>query len=212
MAALVLDVSVWSADLANLESELARLAPAADSFHFDAGDGHFVPFLLFFPDLIARLRPLTPIEFHLHLMATRPLDLLPAFLEAGIDRVTLPIEVGKRVARALEFVLERGRKAGLSIDLDTTPVEVKDYCRLISRITHMGTPMGVKGCDLDDRACPRITELRRLYPRVEVFADGGIREHTVPLLRTAGAHGIVPGSLICNAPDINERLAWLRSL
>lgn len=212
MAALLLDVSVWSADLANLEAELARLSPAADSFHFDAGDGHFVPFLLFFPDLIARLRPLTQIEFHLHLMATRPLDLLPAFLEAGVDRVTLPLEVGKRVSRALEFVRERGRKAGLSIDLDTDPIEVKDYSGLISRITHMGTPMGVKGCDLDERACPRIAVLRHLFPRLEVFADGGIREHTVPLLRQAGVHGIVPGSLICAAPDPGERAAWLRSI
>lgn len=212
MAALLLDVSVWSADLANLESELARLAPAADSFHFDAGDGHFVPFLLFFPDLIARLRALTAIEFHLHLMATRPLDLLPAFLDAGIDRVTLPLEVGKRVSRALEFVLDRGRKAGLSIGLDTAPIEAKDYSRLVSRITHMGTPIGVKGCDLDERAGPRIAELRRLYPQMEVFADGGIREHTVPLLRQAGVHGIVPGSLVCNAPDLDRSLSWLRSL
>jgi len=212
MAALVLDVSVWSADLANLEAELARLAPAADSFHFDAGDGHFVPFLLFFPDLIARLRPLTSVEFHLHLMATRPLDLLPAFLDAGIGRVTLPLEVGKRVSRALEFVLGRGIKAGLSIDLDTPPIDVRDFAPLVSRVVHMGTPMGVKGCDLDHRACARIAELRRLYPQTEVFADGGIREHTVPLLRQAGVHGIVPGSLICNAPDLDRRLSWLRSL
>ncbi|HNY42497.1 MAG TPA: hypothetical protein PKJ41_19000 [Bryobacteraceae bacterium] len=212
MAALVLDVSVWSADLANLEAELRRLAPAADSFHFDAADGHFVPFLLFFPDLIARLRPLTSIEFHLHLMATRPLDLLPAFLDAGIDRVTLPIEVGKRVSRALDFLLDRGKKTGLSIDLDTAPIEVKDYVGRISRIVHMGTPMGIKGCDLDVNACPRVTELRHLFPNAEVFADGGIREHTVPLLRQAGVAGIVPGSLVCNAEELDARVAWLKSL
>jgi ribulose-phosphate 3-epimerase len=212
MAALALDVSVWSADLANLESEIRRLAPAADSFHFDAGDGHFVPFLLFFPDLIARLRPLTSIEFHLHLMATRPLDLLPAFLDAGIDRVTLPLETGKRVSRALDFLLERGKKTGLSIDLDTEPIEIKDHASRISRIVHMGTPMGLKGCDLDPNACQRIAELRRLFPAIEVFADGGIREHTVPLLLQAGVAGIVPGSLICNAEDLDARAAWLRAL
>lgn len=80
MARLLLDVSLWSADLANLEPEIRRLEPFADSFHLDAADGHFVPSLLFFPDLIARLRELTRVPFHLHLMATRPLDLLDAFL------------------------------------------------------------------------------------------------------------------------------------
>ena len=93
---LRLDVSLWSADLANLEAEIRRLEPFADSFHFDAADGHFVPTLLFFPDLVARLRGLTTTEFHLHLMATRPLDLLGAFLDAGVDRVTVPLEIGKR--------------------------------------------------------------------------------------------------------------------
>lgn len=212
MAALLLDISVWSADLANLESEVRRLAPAADSFHFDACDGHFVPSLLFFPDLIARLRPLTPIEFHLHLMATRPLDLLPAFLHAGIDRVTLPIETGKRVSPALDYVLQRGGKTGLSIDLDTELLQIRDFVPRISRVLVMGTRMGIKGCDLDPGACSRITELRRLFPALEAFADGGIREHTVPQLRQAGAHGIVPGSLVTNAEDLDARLAWLRSL
>lgn len=212
MAALVIDVSVWSADLANLESELRRLEPAADSFHFDACDGHFVPSLLFFPDLIARLRALTPIEFHLHLMATRPMDLLPAFLDAGVNRVTLPLEAGKRVSVALDYLLERGIGTGVSIDLDTPPVQVKDFAGRISRVLHMGTAMGIKGCDLDPRACGRIAELRRLFPTLEVFADGGIREHTVPLLRQAGAQGIVPGSLVCAAADVAARAAWLRSL
>lgn len=212
MAALLLDVSVWSADLANLESELRRLEPAADSFHFDACDGHFVPSLLFFPDLIARLRPLTGKEFHLHLMATRPMDLLPAFIEAGVSRVTLPLEAGKRVSAALDYLIGRGIHTGVSIDLDTPPVQVNDYAARISRVLHMGTPMGIKGCDLDPRACGRIEELRRMFPRLEVFADGGIREQTVPLLREAGVHGIVPGSLICAAQDVEAQAEWLRSI
>jgi ribulose-phosphate 3-epimerase len=194
MAALLLDVSVWSADLANLESEIRRLEPVADSFHFDACDGHFVPSLLFFPDLVARLRSITPKEFHLHLMATRPMDLLPAFLNAGINRVTLPLETGKRVSAALDYIAERGIKSGISIDLETPPIQVKDHAARISRILHMGTPMGIKGCDLDPRACGRIEELRRLFPSIEVFADGGIREQTIPVLRQAGVHGIVPVS------------------
>ncbi|MBA3976245.1 MAG: hypothetical protein C0504_18715 [Candidatus Solibacter sp.] len=212
MAALLLDISVWSADLANLESELRRLETVADSFHFDACDGHFVPSLLFFPDLIARLRPVTSREFHLHLMATRPMDLLPAFLDAGVNRVTLPLEAGKRVSLALDYLIERGIKTGVSIDLETPPIQVKDHAPRISRVLHMGTQMGIKGCDLDPRACGRIEELRRLFPSLEVFADGGIREHTVPLLRRAGAHGIVAGSLVCAAPDVAARAVWLKSL
>ena len=78
---LRLDISLWSADLANLGRDIRRLEPVADSFHLDACDGHYAPTLLFFPDLVARIRQLTTKPLHLHLMATRPMDLLPAFLE-----------------------------------------------------------------------------------------------------------------------------------
>lgn len=212
MDGLLLDVSLWSADLANLESEVRRLEPFADSFHFDAADGHFVPSLLFFPDLIARLRGLTRRPFHLHLMATRPMDLLDAFLDAGVDRVTVPVETGKRVRQVIDRVNERGKKAGLSLDLETPVMDVKDYLPRIDTVLIMGTPMGVKGLGLDPRACNRIEAVKRLGGRVKVFADGGIREETAPLLRAAGADGIVPGSLVCNAPDIAARVQWLKSL
>lgn len=212
MPGLLLDISLWSADLANLESEIRRLEPFADSFHFDAADGHFVPSLLFFPDLIARLRPLTAVPFHLHLMATRPQDLIPAFLDAGVNRVTLPLETGKRLRYALDMLEARGVPAGLSVDIDTPWMMVKDYLPRIDTVLIMGTVMGQKGLGLDERAPARIRAVKGLGAKVQVFADGGIREETAPQLREAGADGIVPGSLVCSARDLKARVEWLKSL
>ncbi|MER6994082.1 hypothetical protein ABT337_33335 [Saccharopolyspora hirsuta] len=58
---LAVEVSLWSADLANLGVEVARLAPYADVFHIDASDTRFVPSPLFFPNLVGLPRVwLTP--------------------------------------------------------------------------------------------------------------------------------------------------------
>lgn len=210
---LLLDVSLWSADLANLESEIRRLEPFSDSFHFDAADGHFAPVLLFFPDLLARLRSLTRVEFHVHLMATRPMDLLDAFLEAGADRITLPFEAGKRVHAALESVKMRGKKTGVSIALDTPVQAIQDWLPLLDTVVVMGTEVGVKGLGADPRVFERITAVKRMAgDQVCVTADGGIREETVPLLRAAGVDAIVPGSLVCKAADLAETAKWLKSL
>lgn len=211
---LWLDVSLWSADLANLETDIQRLEPYADSFHLDAADGHYVPTLLFFPDLVARLRQVTAKPFHVHLLATRPLDLLEAFLDAGADRVTFPLEVGKRVWPAVERVRERGKAAGVSIELETPVEAVKPLLKMVDTVVLMGTQMGIKGCGLDERACDRISEMHALAEGrgVRVVADGGIREHTVPLLRAAGADGVVPGSLLCNSEDPAATYAWLKGL
>ena len=210
---LLLDVSLWSADLANLESEIHRLEPFSDSFHFDAADGHFVPVLLFFPDLLARLRVLTSVEFHVHLMATRPMDLLGAFLEAGADRITLPFEAGKRALAALDFVKQRGKKTGVSIALDTPVEAIRNWLPILDTVVVMGTEVGIKGIGPDPRVFDRLTAVKEMAgDRVRVTADGGIREETVPLLRAAGADAIVPGSLVCKAQDLARTVVWLKSL
>lgn len=213
---LSLDVSLWSADLANLESEIQRLEPVADSFHLDACDGHYVPSLLFFPDLVARLRSCTRKPFHLHLMATRPMDLIDAFLDAGVDCVTIPVETGKRVWQVVDHIRSKGRSAGISLELDSPVDLAKPFRGRVDRFVLMGTAMGIKGCGLDERACDRMSALRSLIESgpapAQLVADGGIREETVPLLRAAGADAIVPGSLICKAQDLAATAAWLKGL
>lgn len=211
---LWLDVSLWSADLANLQQEIARLEPFADSFHLDACDGHYAPSLLFFPDMVARLRELTQVSFHLHLMATRPMDLLDSFLDAGVDRVTVPIEIGKRVWQVLERLNSRGIAAGISLELDTPLELVRPFKTKVDTVVLMGTAMGVKGCGLDERACDRVTAMKSLIDEtpIRLVADGGIRQETAPLLRASGADGVVPGSLMCKAADLASTAQWLKSL
>ena len=85
-------------------------------------------------------------------------------------------------------------------------------------LTLLGTRIGVKGQDLDAEAEPRCARrarsLRQKAParRVVLAADGGIREHTVPRLRKAGAETIVMGSLAFGAKDLRQRMAWVRAM
>jgi ribulose-phosphate 3-epimerase len=211
---LWLDVSLWSADLANLERDIRRLEPFADSFHLDAADGHSVRNLLFFPDLVARIRQITSKPLHVHLFATRPMDLAPLFVDAGADWLTVPLETGKRVWQVLEWAQGRGCRAGVSLELET-PVElVRGLRQRVQHVVLMGTPSGVKGCGLDERACDRMAEASAYLEgtKVLLLADGGIRQETVPLLRASGAQGIVPGSLLCSAEDPAAVHEWLKSL
>src|SRR5581483_6741487 len=79
--------SLWSADLANLVSEIRRVEPYSERFHLDVADGHYVPNLLFFPDLVRALRPHTNLPFEVHLMVTDPLAWVEPFVEAGADGI-----------------------------------------------------------------------------------------------------------------------------
>jgi len=214
---LLVDVSLWSADLANLESAIRRMSPWADSFHVDAADGHFAPNFLFFPDLIRAIRPHTALPFHVHLMAERPSELAAEFLDAGADVLTVHVENGEREAgAAIEQALRLGRGAGVTLRLETPLRAMLPYLDSVELVILLGTEVGVKGCDLAPTAYDRLREARALLRehakhKVRLVADGAIRTHTVPQLRSAGADAIVPGSLVFQSQDLQATFGWLRT-
>ena len=214
---LLADVSLWSADLANLAAAIQRVEPFADSFHLDVSDAHFVPSLLFFPDLMRALRPLTKRPFHIHLMVERPTTLIEDFVASGADVITVHAEVGEsEAAAAIQAILRAGRSAGLALRLDTPVAASEPYLDRIDALLLLGTVPGVKGQDLAPEACDRLTTAASLLgerrARVRLIADGGIRSHTVPLLRHAGADVVVPGSLVFQSQNLVETFSWLRAL
>jgi len=214
---LLADVSVWSADLAHLSSEIERMEPFADSFHFDVADAHFAPSLLFFPDLVRALRPLTQRPFHVHLMVERPTALIEDFAASGADMITVHAEAGEsEVTAALEAIRRAGRSAGLALRLDTPVAACEPYVDRIDALLLLGTAIGVKGQDLAASACDRLATaasiVRERRSHVRLIADGAIRSNTVPLLRRAGADVIVPGSLVFQSENVAETFSWLRAL
>jgi len=214
---LLADVSLWSADLANLAAGIERLEPFADSFHLDVSDAHFAPSLLFFPDLIRALRPLTKRPFHIHLMVDRPTMLIEELAACGADVITVHAEVGKsEAAAAIQAILRAGRSAGLALRLDTPVAASEPYLDRIDALLLLGTVLGLKGQDPAPEACDRLASAASMLgerrARVRLIADGGIRSHTVPLLRRAGADVIVPGSLVFQSRNLAETFSWLRAL
>lgn len=208
---LLLDVSLWSADLAALGTEAARMSPLADMLHIDASDTVFTPDPLFFPGLVRAIRPHTNRPLHVHLMAHRPARLAAAFAAAGADMITVHAEA-EAATDGIAAIHDAGLPAGLAIALGT---ELASAVRLIAAadaLVLIGTPLGTKGTPMDPAAPGRITAARHALDSrpVPVLADGGIRRETVPQLAAAGAAGLVPGSLLWESPDPAATAAWIR--
>lgn len=215
---LIAEYSMWSADLVRMADDLARIAPHADILHVDVADGHFAPALLFFPDLVARMRDITPIPIHVHLMVADAV--LPAqiaqFADAGADLISLHVENAAVADAALDLLAARGVAAGMVLRVETPVAEAARWLPRLDMLTLLGTAIGVKGQGLDPAAASRLTEAAGLIAatgrRIVLAADGGIRENTVPLLRKAGAETVVLGSLAFGAPDLAARMDWLHRL
>ena len=121
-------------------------------------------------------------------------------------------------AAALDVIAAKGLKSGIVLQLHSPVSAAVPFLDRISMLTLLGTRIGVKGQDLDAEAELRLREAQALIAgkaptrRVVLAADGGIREHTVPRLRKAGAETIVMGSLAFGARDFAERMAWVRAM
>ncbi len=215
---LFLEFSLWSANLTRLADDVRRTEPHADVYHIDVADAHFVPGLLFFPDLVAALRPLTRVPFHVHLMADRPARLIDDFAQAGANAMTVHLELGDAVPALLRQIRGHGLSVGLAVQVETPIESVAPYLDTVDALVLMGTRLGIKGIDLAPQAPARLRAARDLLTktgyadRIRLIADGGIRSHTVPTLYAAGADGIVPGSLVFKSADLTETVDWLHHL
>lgn len=216
---LLAEYSMWSADLVRLADDLARIAPHADLLHIDVADGHFAPALLFFPDLLAAMRKHSQVPVHVHLMVADAvlLSQIEQFAEAGADLISIHAENGNAGA-ALATIRGRGLKAGVVLKVETPVAAAAPLMAQTDILTLLGTAIGVKGQGLNEKATARLGEAKALIAahgkgrRIILAADGGIREHTVPELRKAGAETVVLGSLAFGAPDLAARMAWLKAL
>lgn len=216
---LIAEFSVWSADLVRLADDLARVEPFVDVLHIDVADGHFAPAMLFFPDLVAGVRKASSRPIHVHLMVADNV-LLPQieqFVDAGSDLISIHVENEAVAEAAINLLDQRGVASGMVLRVETPVDRIAKYVPHLDFVTLLGTAIGVKGQGLDERAGARFEEAGRIIAasgaahRIVLAADGGIREHTVPLLRRAGAETVVLGSLAFNAPSLEERMAWLRA-
>lgn len=215
---LLAEFSMWSADLIRMAQDLERIEGHADILHIDVADGHFAPALLFFPDLVARMRAATAIPIHVHLMVQDAilLDQITQFADAGADLISIHAENGAVADAALALIAERGLASGVVLRIETAVERARPYLDRASFLTLLGTAIGVKGQGLDPTATDRLQEAGRQIAasgrRIVLAADGGIREHTVPLLRAAGAETVVMGSLAFGADDLAQRMRWLHAL
>jgi ribulose-phosphate 3-epimerase len=207
--------SLWSADLTNLESEIKRVEPYSERFHLDVADGHYTPTMLFFPDLVAAMRPHTRVPFEVHIMSTNPLDWVDPFIDAGADGILLCFDSLDDHGAAIERVRSKDKFAGLALRLDEDPSLLDPYWNSLAVVCLVGTEIGIKGAEMDSRVPERIQRaracIRAAGAATEIECDGGIRRHTVPVMNDAGADWIVPGSLMFkeNPAEMRE---WLASL
>lgn len=198
---LEVEPSIYAADFSRLGDQLAVLVGAgARSFHFDVGDGHFIPEITVGPIVLSSISPLVHAWggfLDCHLMVSEPERHFEAVARAGGDSVTFHVEVCDDPPRAIALARTLGLGAGVACNPETAVEDAAAAADGADLVLCMSIHPGYSGQEFMADALERIERLRTLLPAgVRVQVDGGINRETIGRAREAGADLLVAGSAI----------------
>ncbi len=196
--------SILSADFARLGEQVQEAqAGGADWIHVDVMDGHFVPNLTIGPPVVRALRPLTTLPLDVHLMIERPELLIPDFIRAGADRITVHVETCPHLHRTIQQIRELGVKPGVTLNPATPLSALEEILPHVDLVLIMSVNPGFGGQSYLAGSTVRIARLRQMLDErglagVELEVDGGITADNAAEAAAAGATVLVAGSAIYN--------------
>lgn len=202
----ILSASILSADFTQLASEIKAAEKAgSDWIHIDVMDGHFVPNLTMGPFIAAACRRATNIPLDVHLMIENPGNLLPAFVEAGADTISIHIETGADIPEAVNYIQAQGCRASIALNPDTPAEAVSEILPIVDQVLVMTVNPGYSGQKFISDTLPKITQIRKqldeVNPEAQIEVDGGINQETIADAMLAGAEIFVAASAIFKHPQ-----------
>ena len=205
--------SILSADFGRLSEEIVALEKAgADLIHLDIMDGNYVPNLTFGAGVVKALRPQSKLPFDVHLMVNNPDEMIPWFIAAGADIITVHAEACRHLDKTLSTIRSYGLKAGVSLN-PATPENVLEYVLdKLDLVLVMSVNPGFGGQKFIDSSLQKIARIKEMIAgkEIELEVDGGINPLTAARCISAGADILVAGTSVFAGGEYARNIEALR--
>ena len=204
--------SLLAADFGRLADEIRRAeASSAEALHLDIMDAHFVPNLSFGPDVVSLAARTAPSFYrNVHLMMTRPDLYLEAFAKAGAQTIQIHVEADCDIHAELRRIRAMGLKNAIVINPETPVDHLFPYLNEIDEALVMTVHPGYGGQKFIEECLPKVAELRKRRPSLDIMVDGGINAETAVLAAEAGANQFVAGSYLFRQEDMKAAVESMR--
>jgi ribulose-phosphate 3-epimerase len=203
-----IEPSLYAADFSRLGEQVDELLRAGTRvFHFDVGDGHFIPPITMGPIVLQSIAPLVHdagARLDCHLMVESPERLIPQFREAGADSITVHFEVCNDLLGVVRLARDEGLEVGLVFNPETS-VEEPAAAAIeagVDLVLCMSVHPGYSGAAFIPESVDRVRRLRALLPEAMlVQVDGGVGLENIRELVDAGARLFVAGNAVFASAD-----------
>ncbi len=206
--AIEVEPSLYAADFSRLGEQVEALLRAdCRVFHWDVGDGRFVPPITMGPIVLQWIVPIVHRAggvLDCHLMVEAPEHHIPQFAEAGADSVTVHFETCPDLPAVVALAREHGLGVGMALNPETAVEEAaaKAIDAEVDLVLCMSVHPGYSGQAFIPESIERVHKLRRLLPEAaHIQVDGGVGPSNVRELHEAGASLFVAATAIFAGDD-----------
>jgi ribulose-phosphate 3-epimerase len=177
-------------------------------------DGHFVPNLTIGPPVVKAIRAVTRLPLDVHLMVTDPDSLIPDFIDAGSNNLTVHVEACLHLHRTVQHIKDAGVQASVVLNPATPLAMLEEILPEVHMVLLMSVNPGFGGQSFIPSTLAKIRALQQTITArhlpVAIEVDGGVKPDNARLIREAGANVLVAGTAIFAQPDYRQAIHALR--
>lgn len=208
--------SILSADFSRLGDEIKAVENAgADWIHIDVMDGHFVPNITYGPIIVEASKKSCALPLDVHLMIEKPDLMIPEFIKAGADLISVHAEACTHLNRTINLIRESKVKAGVALNPATPLSAIEWVLEDLDFVLIMSVNPGFGGQRFIPNSLDRIRTLKKMIRdrglSTLIQIDGGVNGKTIREISEAGVDSFVAGSAIFNSPDYAATIRDFRS-